>query len=82
MSSITIKIPEYLRKQVEKLSNEEGISIDQFFTTAVSEKISVIKEIDYISNRAKRASDEKFEEVMKQIPASSNTEAWDQVQQK
>lgn len=82
MSSITIKIPEYLRKQVEKLSNEEGISIDQFFTTAVSEKISVIKEIDYIANRAKRASDEKFEEVMKKIPVSSNIEAWDQMQSK
>jgi hypothetical protein len=79
MSSITIKIPEYLRKQVEKLSTEEGVSIDQFFATAASEKLSVIKETDYIAQRAARASDEKFEAVLKHIPASSNIEVWDEM---
>jgi hypothetical protein len=79
MSSITIKIPEYLRQQLEKMSNEEGVSIDQFFATAASEKLSVIKEIDYIALRAARANDEKFEAVLEHIPASSHIDEWDQM---
>ena len=79
MSTITIKIPEYLRRQVEALSSAEGFSIDQFFATAASEKLSVIRELDYIEQRASRANDEKFEEVLKSIPASSDIPEWDRI---
>ncbi len=37
MSTITIKVPEFLRQQVEKLSADEGFSVDQFIATAASE---------------------------------------------
>ena len=39
MNSITIQIPDYLRKQVENLAAEEGFTVDQFFATAASEKL-------------------------------------------
>ncbi len=79
MSTITIEIPEYLRKQVEKLSSAEGFSIDQFFATAASEKLSVIRELDYVRERASKTDDEEFEEVLKLIPAAPVTEEWDRV---
>ncbi len=45
MSTVTIRIPEYLRKQVEKLSVEEGVSIDQFFATDVLRHIPASAEV-------------------------------------
>jgi hypothetical protein len=79
MSTITIQIPEYLRQQVEKLSSTEGYSIDQFFATAASEKLSVIQEFDYVAKRASEADDGQFKEVLKHIPATPVTEDWDRL---
>jgi len=79
MSTITIEIPEYLRKQVEALSLAEGFSVDQFFATAASEKLSVIRELDYIAQRASKADDHVFEEVLKSIPASPEIPEWDRI---
>lgn len=79
MSTITIQVPEFLRQQVEKLSADEGFSIDQFFATAASEKLSLIRELDYVRNRASLANDQAFEEVLKQIPATPTVEEWDRM---
>ena len=77
MSTITIQIPEYLREQVERLSAEEGFTVDQFFATAASEKLSVIRELDYIQSRAARANDQEFLALLQKIPADPVTEDWD-----
>jgi len=79
MSSITIKVPEFLQQQIEKLSADEGFTVDQFFTTAASEKLSVIRELNYIRNRASLANDREFEEVLKHIPAIPIAEEWDRM---
>lgn len=79
MSTITIEVPEFLRRQVEKLSAAEGFSMDQFFATAASEKLSVIREVDYIAEKASKASDEEFEAVLRHIPAIPVTEEWDRM---
>lgn len=79
MSTITIKVPEFLRKQVEKLSSDEGFSVDQFFATAASEKLSVIREFDYIATKAAKASDEEFAAVLKHIPSILVAEEWDRM---
>lgn len=79
MSSITIQIPDYLRKQVEHLAAQEGFSVDQFFATAVSEKLAVLESVDYIQARAARADDVAFREAISQIPAAPIVEEWDQM---
>ncbi len=79
MSTITIEVPESVRQQVEKLSADEGCSVDQFFATATSEKFSVLRELDYIRKRASLANDQEFEEVLKHIPSIPTTEEWDRM---
>lgn len=76
MNTITIEIPEYLRRQVESLASAEGYSVDQFFATAASEKLAVIREHDYIAERAKRADEQAFEAALKAIPGDP-VEEWD-----
>ena len=79
MSAITIQIPDFLRRQVERLAAENSMSVDQFFTTAASEKVSVIEAVDYIAARAARAKDAAFEEAISHIPDTPVTESWDKM---
>lgn len=79
MSSITIQIPDFLRQQVERLTAQDGFSVDQFFAAAASEKIAVIEAEGYIGKRAARASDAAFLDAVAHIPAVPMTEAWDKL---
>ncbi len=79
MSSITIQIPEFLRQQVERLTAEDGVSMDPFFTTAASEKIAVLEAGSHIAKRAARSSDAAFLDAVSRIPAAPVKEAWDQM---
>ncbi len=78
MRPITIQIPDYLRKQVERLAAEEGLSVDQFFATAASEKLAVLEAVDYIGERAARASDAAFDEAMSHVPDEPIEGEWDE----
>jgi hypothetical protein len=79
VSTITIQVPDFLRRHVERLSAQEGISVDQFYAAAASEKLSVMESGDYIAGRAARADDAAFAEVLKSIPSTQVTEAWDRM---
>ena len=79
MSSITIQIPDFLRRQVERLTARDGFSVDQFFVTAASEKLAAWEAVDYIAQRAGRADDATFLEAISHIPAAPVAESWDQM---
>jgi hypothetical protein len=77
LNTITIQIPDYLRRQVESLTSAEGYTVDQFFATAASEKLAVIREHNYIAERAQRADEQAFEAALKAIPDNPEVEEWD-----
>lgn len=68
MSTISLRLPESLHGKVKELAKKEGISINQFITSAVSEKMSAFATIDYLEERAKRADENKFKEALYHIP--------------
>lgn len=68
MSTISLRLPDSLHRKVKELAKEEGISINQFITSAVSEKMSAFATIDYLEKRAKRADKKKFEKALSHIP--------------
>jgi uncharacterized protein (DUF1778 family) len=68
MSTISLRLPESLHKQIRKLANEEGISINQFLSTAAAEKIAALMTVEYLEERAKRGSREKFEAALASLP--------------
>ena len=53
---------------MKEIAKKEGISINQFIASAVSEKMSAFATEDYLERRAERANREKFEEALSQIP--------------
>lgn len=68
MSEISVNLPNSLGRQLEDLARREGISADQFIATAVAEKMSALLTEEYLEERAKRASREKYEAVLDQVP--------------
>ncbi|MFM7580268.1 MAG: toxin-antitoxin system HicB family antitoxin, partial [Microcystaceae cyanobacterium] len=46
----------------------DGISIDQFVSTAIAEKLSALMTENYLIERAKRGSREKYEAILSQVP--------------
>jgi hypothetical protein len=68
MSTVSLTIPESIYKHACQLAQQDGISIDQFIATAVAEKIAVLMTVEYLQERAKRGSREKFEAVLAKVP--------------
>jgi hypothetical protein len=67
MSAISLRIPEYLHKQIRELAELEGTSINQFITLALAEKISALATETYLAERAGRGSRQKFDQAMAKV---------------
>ena len=68
MSTLSIRVPDYLHEHVKNLAANEKISINQFITLALAEKLSALMTEDYIKERAKRGSKDKFLKALEQVP--------------
>ena len=68
MSNISLRLPESLHKAARELAKKEHISINQLITLALAEKISALMTEEYLEERAKCGSREKFEAAMAKIP--------------
>ncbi|MDZ7806269.1 MAG: DUF6290 family protein [Gracilimonas sp.] len=68
MSTLSVRLPESLHKKIKELAEKEGISMNQFITLAVSEKMSALLTVDYLKERAERGSKQKFDKIMDQVP--------------
>ena len=68
MSTLSLRIPNSLHKQIRQLAKREGISINQFVASAAAEKMSALLTEEYLEARAKKSSLNKFERVLKKVP--------------
>lgn len=68
MSQLNVEIPEALLKQVQDLSIREKISLDQLVSIALSAQVSAWMTKDYLAEKAKRGSWEKFQQVLTKVP--------------
>jgi predicted transcriptional regulator len=68
MSTVSLRIPEYLHEQVRLLAEREKVSINQLITLAVAEKVAVLIAEDRIRERAKKASRGRFERALARVP--------------
>ncbi len=63
-----VAVPDSLLKKVLELTKKEGISVDQFVSSAIAEKASAWATIEYLKERAKRGSREKFLQALSKVP--------------
>jgi hypothetical protein len=68
MSTLHLTLPQSMQEQVEAFAQKEGISINEFITLAVAEKLATLATADYLAERAKRGSREKLLAVLAKAP--------------
>jgi hypothetical protein len=67
MSTLSLRLPDSLHEQIKKLAKQDGISINQFISSAAAEKMSALMTIEYLEKRASKSSKSKFKKALSKI---------------
>jgi len=63
---------------LKEIAEAEGVSMNQFVTIAIAEKIAALNTLDYLGKRAERGSREKLLAVLDKAP-DVEPEAYDKL---
>jgi hypothetical protein len=67
MSTLSLRLPESLHKQLKAVAERDGVSINQFIATAVAEKLSALATAEYLEERAARGDRGRFDRVLSRV---------------
>lgn len=69
MGTISLRLPDSLHEAAREEARRDKVSINQLVTTALAEKLSALKTVEYLENRAKRAPTRKqFLKLLDRVP--------------
>ena len=68
MSALSLRLPNSVHRHIKEIAAQEGVSINQFISSAVSEKISAITTENYLAHRASRADRAEFKKILDAVP--------------
>lgn len=67
-TTLSLRLPNSIHKQLKKCAEEDGVSMNQFVATAVAEKLASLATMEYLEQRASRGSKDKFHAVLDKVP--------------
>ncbi len=65
---MNIKVPDSLLKQAQEMAEKEDMTLDQFISSALAEKMSALLTVEYLKKRAARGDRQKFDQAMDKAP--------------
>lgn len=68
MTNFTVSLPDSIAQKAEELATKDGVTMDQFIASAVTEKLSAWLTEAYIKERAARGDREKFLKILAKVP--------------
>ena len=68
MSTLSLRIPESLHRKIKDLAKVEGISINQFLSSAAAEKMSALMTVSYLKKEARKGSKKDFKKILQKVP--------------
>lgn len=74
MSTLSLRIPESLHRTLKDAAEQDGVSINQFVSLAVAEKLSAMQTFNLIAKRAAKGSQKNFLKAMAMVPAGNPVE--------
>ncbi len=69
MSTLEVKIPDLLLKQVNEIAAKERVSVDRIVSIALAAQVSASQARESISSRAKRVDWQKVDKLLARVPA-------------
>ena len=61
MANYALRLPESLLDYARQVAREEQVSMNQFFVTAIAEKVGALKTEDYFRERQQRGDEAGFD---------------------
>ncbi len=68
MSTLSIRLPDSLHRAVRELAGSDQVSINQFIAYALTEKVSSLRTVDYLRQRAAQAKMDDFDRLLAMVP--------------
>ena len=75
MSTLTIELPDSLKKSIEDLAASEGYTVSQFLASAAGEKLAVLMTMDYLRREAASGRREDFDRYLNAVPDAAPPES-------
>ena len=69
MSTLTISIPDSVRVRIESLAEEDGVPLDTFVASVLSQRAAVAEADSYIRRRAVKGSAAQMLDILRSAPA-------------
>ena len=71
MANYALRVPESLFAYAREVAEEEQVSMNQFFVTAIAEKVSALKTEAYFKERQARGLPAAFDKWLAASPATT-----------
>lgn len=66
-TTLSLRLPNSIHRQLREYAEQDGISMNQFIATAVAEKLASLATMEYLEQRARRGSKDKFNAVLAKV---------------
>jgi hypothetical protein len=68
MTTLSIQLPNSIRQRVEDFAREDGVSVDAFVATVLSQRIAVAEADSYVRRRATQGSSRQMLNILAMAP--------------
>ncbi|MDC7126777.1 MAG: DUF6290 family protein [Spirochaetales bacterium] len=68
MSTLSIRIPDSIHAMVKEIAKTDNVSINQFISSAIGEKIAALETENYLEKRGLLGSKESVDKILKKVP--------------
>ncbi|NEQ10626.1 MAG: CopG family transcriptional regulator [Moorea sp. SIO4E2] len=68
MSYYPLELPETLLKEIQRIAEENQVSIEQWLLSAVTEKIEAQKVVQLMQSYAEKADYNRFDAILASVP--------------
>ena len=82
MSQYALRVPESLMSRARHLAEGERTSLNQFFVTAIAEKLASLDTEDFLGKRAAKANLPAFRRILKRVPRKPVAHEGDRIEAK
>lgn len=68
MSPLSLNLPSSIQRHLHELAAADGVPVEQFVASAVTEKVSALLAADYLRQRAAHADPAAMQAVLDKVP--------------
>jgi hypothetical protein len=67
MSTLSVRLPNSLHRQLRELAEREGVSMNQLISSAVGEKLASLLTVDYLRERGVEGKRSAYDRVLRRV---------------